>query len=113
MGRKGGKEVGKETNVCVVEYWDYYPEPEDEADADVDLCPPRRDERRPDPVDLRPVKRQDAHSEAGGGPKQLIDDDVVWSSGEGDFGVSLASKGSWKMRRRAGSLGLIQQIHEK
>lgn len=50
---------------------------EHHGEGDVRRRPPWRRERRANERDLGPVERDDSETEAGHGPEQLVDDDVV------------------------------------
>jgi len=56
--------VDEKAHVGVIESRDDDPVADDEGSAQVGARPPRRDKRRTNVVDLRPVKSQQAHAEA-------------------------------------------------
>jgi hypothetical protein len=66
------------TYVCKIDQRHDEPVKEHEANNNVDLCPPRDNERIANQGDLRPIKGQDAHSEAEVGTKQSIDRLAFW-----------------------------------
>ena len=65
------------TYVGIIKYGNHDPVEDDKPGEDVNLSPPWDHERASDPCDLRPVKRNDTHTQTSGYPKELIERNII------------------------------------
>jgi len=67
-----------QTHVGIIKDRNHDPVEDDKSSEDVNLSPPWDHERASNPCDLRPVKRNDTHSQTGIHPEELIERYILW-----------------------------------